>query len=125
MNVILRLRHGGFLTEQQVLTAARFRRSPQTFKLSPTLFRVLHEVIVDDVSLETLERRRGWPARSAKAIISLLLSAIEECSGIWFPRSPEACGDDAAEYIEYLTGASVEWIAWAMDEYGLTRKRRK
>lgn len=99
--MILRLRATKHLTEQQVLTAGLFRRDPNRFRLAPTSFRLLHDVIVKEKPLETIEQTRGWSARSAKVVLSVLLHMIEETEGIFW--SPELDGD-AEEMLAYLKG---------------------
>ena len=84
MRVIFRLRATGHLTEQQVLTAARFGKDPNRFRLAPTGFRFLHDVIIKETELERLEKSRGWAARSAKVVLSVLLHMIEETEGVFW-----------------------------------------
>ena len=67
MKNVMRLHATKHLTEQQVLTAARFAHDPNRFKLSPTMFRVLRQIVIEERPLEELEKERGWPARSANA----------------------------------------------------------
>jgi DNA-binding winged helix-turn-helix (wHTH) protein len=72
----------GHLTSRQLLTAQRFASNPNRFCLAPTLFQVLHQVIIRDRALEELEREKGWPRRSAKILVSVLLHSLEECEGM-------------------------------------------
>ena len=101
MKVILRLRATHHLTEQQVLTAARFRKEPNRFKLAPTGFRLLHDVIIRERPLEQIEQTRGWAARSAKVVVSVLLHMIEETEGIFWC---EELDGTAEEMVAYLKG---------------------
>lgn len=101
MKVIFRLRATRHLTEQQVLTAARFRKDPNRFKLAPTGFRLLHDVIIRERPLEHIEQTRGWAARSAKVVVSVLLHMIEETEGIFWC---EELDGNAEEMVAYLKG---------------------
>jgi DNA-binding winged helix-turn-helix (wHTH) protein len=101
MKVILRLRATKHLTEQQVLTAGRFRRDPNRFRLAPTGFRLLHDAIVKERPLEEIEQTRGWAARSAKVVLSVLLNMIEETEGVFWC---EELDGSAEEMVAYLKG---------------------
>lgn len=61
MKIIMEMRARGSLTEQQVLTAARFRKDPQRIRLAPTLWRTLHDVVIRERNLGEIEQSRGWP----------------------------------------------------------------
>lgn len=100
MKVILRLRSTKHLTEQQVLTAARFRRDPNRFKLAPTGFRLLHDVILKEMPLEQIERTRGWAARSAKVVLSVLLNMIEETEGVFWCAKLDGSGEEMLAYLK-------------------------
>lgn len=101
MKQILRLLATRHLTEQQVLTAGRFRRDPNRFKLAPTGFRLLHDVILKECPLEQIERTRGWSARSAKVVLSVLLHMIEETEGVFWSTEEDG---SARDMLAYLTG---------------------
>ena len=101
MRVILKLRASRHLTEQQVLTAGLFRRDPNRFRLAPTGFRLLHDVIVKERPLEEIEQTRGWAARSAKVVLSVLLNMIEEVEGVFWC---EELDGSAEEMVAYLKG---------------------
>jgi len=107
MKNIHRLRARGYLTEMQVLTAARFYRAPNTFNLSPTIFRILREIIIDEVPLETMEEKRGWSARSAKTILSVLLYAIEEAEGMFWSDESESENRELLAYLEDTDGEEI------------------
>lgn len=117
MKKILELRSRGLLTEQQILTAGRFKKNPQAFKLSPTLFRVLHDVIIKERGFEEIERQRGWSARSCKVLVSVLLYSLEECDGmVW--DADEKTSDK--ELVEFLRADDIEMLTSAMSLLGLT-----
>ncbi|MBW6506175.1 MAG: helix-turn-helix domain-containing protein [Rhodobacteraceae bacterium] len=124
MKTIMRMRGLELLTEQQVLTAHKFKLNPNRFNLAPTLFRVLRDAIILDTPLEQMERVRGWPARSAKAIISVLLFAIEETEGMFWTAPGEPAVEDQveklAETLEYVTGKDVGERAEVMHRWHLT-----
>jgi hypothetical protein len=100
MKVILRLRATHHLTEQQVLTAARFRKDPNRFKLAPTGFRLLHDVILRERPLEQIEQTRGWAARSAKVVVSVLLHMIEETEGIFWCKELDGTAEEMVAYLK-------------------------
>lgn len=119
MRNILYLRKEGFLTEQQVLTAQRFKMNPYGFEVATTLFRTLFDLIVKNEELEAYERRRGWAARSAKVVLSQLLFALEEVRGSHLDAARSDLEEANAE-IAYLTGQCVEERSRAMSDFGLT-----
>ncbi|MBD3788142.1 MAG: hypothetical protein IE922_14465 [Sphingomonadales bacterium] len=122
MKTILDMRRRKVLTEQQVLTAARYHRNPTAFRLAPTLHRIMHDIVISEAPLETYEEMRGWPARSAKAIISTILFAMEEAQGDHYePREEDRASiDDLREKLDWLTGSDVVELAEAMQEHDLT-----
>ncbi|WP_164885932.1 winged helix-turn-helix domain-containing protein, partial [Paenirhodobacter populi] len=118
MKIIMEMRARGSLTEQQVLTAARFRKDPQRIRLAPTLWRTLHDVVIRERNLGEIEQSRGWPPRSARLLVSQLLYAIEETDGMFW-GDPE---EDLRERAEYLTGADTDpRIAALMTRHRLTK----
>lgn len=78
MKNIMQLKSRGMLTDTQVLAAHKFSRAPTAFPMAPSLYRVPHDAVIREEPLEAMENRRGWPARSAKAIVGLLLHALQE-----------------------------------------------
>lgn len=128
MNNVMNLRRRGFLTEQQVLTAARFKKNPNDFKLAPTLYRTLFDIIVRDIPLETIERERGWPTRSAKLLLSQLLYAIEECYGWWIGEDPKPESDTVrklSDDLTFVTGQDDQQISKLIEEFGFTLKEAR
>ena len=122
MRTILRLRATGKLTEQQLLTAAKYKRNPNRFELAPTLHRILRDIIVLDKPLEAMEEARGWPARSAKIVVSILLSALEETEGMFW-SAPGSGGaedrDELQDVLDYLTKGDDVELAAVQREMGL------
>lgn len=122
MKNILRLKTRGYLTETQVLTASRFFKNPNSFNLTPSVFRILREIIIDEVPLETLEERRGWTARSAKTVLSILLFSLEEAEGMFWHHSDE----QQEEYLmHYLHDEDGEEVAALMDKFKLSHTEGK
>lgn len=79
-NVVL-LNRRGFLTDNQVLTAHKFMRNPNGYKLAPSFYRVAYDLIVNEEPIEEYEKKRGWSLRSAKVILGLILHAMQEIGG--------------------------------------------
>lgn len=124
MRAVLYLRSRGLLTEQQVVTAMRFKKDPSAFRLAPTLTRFLHDVIVKDRGLEEIERTRGWSVRSAKVLLSQLLFALEECDGMFWDdgETERETVEDLRDTIDFLTATDVTEISKLMVEHGLSRR---
>lgn len=126
MQNVHRLRAIRFLTEQQVVTALAFYQDPNRFRLAPTLFGVLHEIIIQNESLEKIEERRGWPARSAKAILSILLHSLEETRGaFWSDADVPESVEEMKATVEYITGDSLVDQGEVMQRFGATQKEAK
>lgn len=121
MQNIKNLLHRRFITDQQAVVAARFARRPNEFTLAPSLFRVLHDLIVKDIPLEEYEKQRGWPARSAKLMLGQLLFALQEVEGLFWSGDANISREHMIEQIEYLTGDDHQKIFDAMARYGLTK----
>lgn len=122
MKNVMRLNATKHLTEQQVLTAARFARDPNRFKLSPTMFRVLRQIVIEERPLEELEKERGWPSRSGKAILSLILYSLEESDGLWWEVKDDGDEEEisAREKLAWVCGTDVEDQVRLVRSYGLT-----
>lgn len=119
MQNIINLQRRGMLTEQQVLVAYKFSKNPNSYSMSPTFYRVLHDAILMEEPLEKMEKRRGWPVRSAKAIISLILHAMQETQGDGTdPPTREEV--DAKERLEYLTAEDITELSDVQDEYKMS-----
>ncbi len=87
------------------------------------MFRTLHDVIIRERGLEEIETSRGWPARSAKLLVSQLLYAIEETEGMFWGDTLE---DAVRERTEYLTGADPDVRATdLMAALGLTAQEAR
>lgn len=126
MQNVHRLRAIRFLTEQQVVTALAFYQDPNRFRLAPTLFGVLHEIIIQGEPLEKIEERRGWPARSAKAILSVLLHSLEETRGtFWCDPDVSESVEEMKATVEYITGESLVDQGEVMQRFGATQKEAK
>jgi DNA-binding MarR family transcriptional regulator len=122
MKIIMQLKARGLLTESQVLAAWKFSRAPRDFEVAPTFYRVLHDAIINEEPLEAMEKRRGWPARSAKAIIGLLLHALQEMGATHMPPEDEGL----REQVAFLTATDdMGEVSGLMSSYGLTLKEAR
>lgn len=121
MKNVIALNRIGHLTDRQVAVASKFAQLPQKFTLAPSLYRILHDLIINDEPLETYEERRGWCARSAKVVLSQLLFALQEVDGAWWTsQEPEEDVEDLREMIRYLTGDDNQAVFDLIGQYGLT-----
>lgn len=84
MKNVIALNRRGHLTDRQVAVASKFAQAPQKFTLAPSLYRILHDLIINDEPLEAYEQRKGWCPRSAKVHLSQLLYALQEVDGVWW-----------------------------------------
>ncbi len=118
MKIIMQLKARGLLTESQVLAAWKFSRAPRDFEVAPTFYRVLHDAIINEEPLEAMEKRRGWPARSAKAIIGLVLHALQEMGGT-HAEPPDR--EDLREQVAFLTARDdMPELSVLMKSHGLS-----
>lgn len=115
------LRARKLLTEQQILTAARFIKDPTSFYLPPTLFRFMSDVLISGAGLEQVEKARGWAPRSAKVLLSQLLFALEETGGFRPLDSYERCRLSALqEELEFLRGERIDDVLEMGRKYDLS-----
>lgn len=121
MKNIIELNRSGHLTERQLFVASKFAHAPQKFTLAPSLYRILHDLIINDEPLEAYEKRKGWCARSAKVLLSQLLYALQEVEGVWWSsQEPEEEVEDLREMIRYLTGDDDQALFDLIEQYDLT-----
>lgn len=120
MQAIQRLHKTGKLTDQQAIAAARFARNPNAANLSPTLHRVLHDIVVEGVPLEVLEKRRGWACRSAKVVLAVVLDAMVERGGADPIPEPSEAEITAQEKLAYLTDDLDQERVAMVRQYGFT-----
>lgn len=119
MQNIINLQRRGYLTEQQVLQAHKFSVNPQSYELAPTFYRILHDAIIKQEPLESMEKRRGWPARSAKAIIGTILHAIQETGGVIATEAPEDI-QALREELEYVKADNSLELMPLVSTFGFT-----
>ncbi|UFK26651.1 CzcR-like response regulator [Roseobacter phage RDJL3] len=119
MQTIMNLQRRGFLTEQQVLHAHKFSVAPNSYSLAPIFHRVLYDVIIKEEPLEALEKKRGWPARSAKAIVSMILFSMQEINGSQMISEDE---DEVTlrEQVEYLTADNTAEVMPIIKAFKMT-----
>jgi len=121
MQTLMRLHRMGKLTDQQLIVAYKFARNPRAFSVAPSLYRVLQDLVIDDRPVAEVEAERGWPARSARAILGVVLNALVEIGG----THSEDEAEDPREILDYLTGSDPEDLVLAKREFGLTLAEAK
>ena len=106
------------LTPDQLMAAQRFRQSHDRLSLPPTMRKVLHQALIEGQSVQVMEQQNGWPARSAKAIIGVLLDILAEREDQEKrDTDPDA---SAAAQLDHLTAAGFDQdIARHMMQFGL------
>lgn len=123
MKNVFALHKRGYLTERQVLVASKFSQKPNDFTLAPSLYRILHDLIILDVPLEAYEQRKGWCARSAKVLLSQLLYALQEVDGVWWSSEAAEYPEDDIEHlrdvIRFLTGDNEQELFDLIQKYDL------
>ncbi|AJD83149.1 CzcR-like response regulator [Paracoccus phage vB_PmaS-R3] len=124
MQNILNLQRRGYLTEQQLLHAYKFAKNPNAYTLAPTFYRILHDAIVKDEPLEAMEKRKGWPARSAKAMIGLILHAMQEMQGS-HADEPDEEETTAKERLSFVVADNIRDVSPLMTELGLTHREAR
>ena len=131
MKNIQTLQRRGMLTDQQILQAYRFVQNPSGFTLAPTQFRILKDLLVDEIPLEVYEKQRNWAARSAKVVLGVLLFSLQEIQGT---VAPQALNDNnledhdpvtAEEEVEYLKADDFADILPLVQEYGFTPREAR
>ncbi len=120
MKHFLCLKTRGFLSETQVLTAARFFKNPNAFNLALALLRIQREIIIGEVPLETLGESRGSAARSAKTLLSVLRHAIEATDGMFWPEVSKRDEQDMLADLEERDGEELRELNL---RYKLTRQQ--
>lgn len=127
MKVIMALRQRGFLTDQQVLHAHKFSRAPNSYSLAPSFYRVLYDVVIKEEPLEELEKRRGWAARSAKVVISLILFSMQEVNGSQIASNSDEDEEEVSlqEQVEYLRADNAADIMPVMKAFKMTMREAR
>ena len=94
------------LTPDQLMAAQRFRQNHNSMALPPTMRKVLHQALIEGQPVQAMERQNGWPARSAKAIVGVLLDVLAE----WEDQEKSAPDPDnsAAARLDHLTAAGFD-----------------
>lgn len=126
MRTIINMQKRGYLSEMQVMAAFRFSRAPNQFQLAPSLFRVLHDVVIAEKTLTEVETEKGWPVRSAKQIVSLLLHALVECRGDQVRGGIDSASVENMEHrISVLTGNDPSGQMEVMRKFAFTAQQAR
>lgn len=120
MKHILRLRVAGKLSDAQVRAALLFHSGRSDFGLPPRFAAILREVVVGEKSLGAMEAARGWPSRSAKAIVSEILHL---CAGTDCATDAMDQWDDEVE--RYVFDTMGQEIAGFCDRFALTAQEAR
>jgi DNA-binding CsgD family transcriptional regulator len=88
MRAVIELHRRKYITDRQLLAADIYRRTAQPTHLPPSWHRVLRDFTVEGKLLEEVEAERGWPARSAKQVLGVLLDGLVELGPVDFGAEP-------------------------------------
>tara|TARA_R100001086_G_scaffold229369_1_gene149219 strand:- start:1242 stop:1847 length:606 start_codon:yes stop_codon:yes gene_type:complete len=117
------------LTDQQALQAYRFVQNPNAFELAPTQFGILYDLLVEEISIEEYEKKRGWAARSAKVVLGVLLHSLQEVKGTHIiPPTHDDQEDDPVtleEEVQYLKADDFESILPLIQEFKFTAREAR
>jgi len=128
MQNIMNLKRRGYLTDQQVFHAHKFSVNPNSYNLAPTFHRVLYDVIIKEEPLEALEKRKGWPARSAKALVGLILYAMQEIQGSHLDEEEDENGEGlptTQEQLDYLKADNGLDLLPIINTFGFTGREAR
>lgn len=119
MKCILKLQSDGVIGPQHVIAAQKWRDDYTRMFLSPSMFRIMHDAVIKGMGVVEIEVKHNLPARSAKAILHLILTSLDECEGIFF-ASPLDVEDSFSHEREYLTGTNIIEQSELMEKFGFT-----
>lgn len=78
----------GAVSIRDNVTVARLRFRRAIDAVGPELAGILMDVCCHLVGLEEFEQKRGWPARSAKLVLSMALTSLARHYGLIAPEQP-------------------------------------
>lgn len=113
------------LERNRQAAAERFRLDHERLALAPTMRAILGDALLHAMPVTELERKYCWPARSAKAIVGVLLDLLAEDPAA-HPPAPQTDGSGARRKLEHLCafGFNRE-IARHMDRWGLSQSEAR
>lgn len=106
------------LVENRLEAAERFRLERARLDLTPTMRAILEDALIRAMPVTEMERKYRWPARSAKAIVGVLLDILGESAtpevGLQGTRAP------AQQMLEHITAMGFDRaLAGHMARWGL------
>jgi two-component system cell cycle response regulator CtrA len=124
LDVFLVLYQRGFLTKEEYQTVLQWASEPLNFSLPAPLLLVMLEAAQAGASLERMEEKRGWPARSAKQVLKIAIQCFAKPDPRQAVRVNLADPDDvsAKETLEYIQGAKFDVWGPLSERFKLTKR---
>lgn len=127
LDVFLRLYQRGFITSAEYKKVLDWSQKPLSLSLPAPLLLIMLEAAQAGASLEKMEEKYGWPARSAKQILKIAIQCFSESNPRQAQRIvPESADETSArEKLEYLMGSRFDDWGPLRDRFKLTPREAK
>jgi len=119
MKGILRLVKIGVLSKAEAKLAIAYHKG-EVENVHPVTAKLLNDFIIHKLGFLAMEKKYDWPARSAKAIFSVLLQTLTPAATVPAGKLPAAV-EELQEQLEYVTGTSQIEMMEVAGELGLTQ----
>ncbi len=107
-------------TGNRLVTAERYRLGHNSLPIPPTMRAILDDALIHAKPVTQMEDDFGWPARSAKAIVGVLLDVLAE-DGARIGTAPPPETHSARGLLDHLCATGFDHdIARHMDRWGLS-----